>query len=346
MSARITVLFFILITACASTKAQECFASIPSGTQSVCHGSEFEIPVTLGGTAPFTFTYTINGSPQPPVVTSDSLFTLMLYPPSSNNVIQLIGMQDATGCQGNVSGTMNIKRVSIFVQTFITPVSCSGTGIGTATVSVNNGGTPPYSYLWSTGSSSTQINVPIGIYVVTVTDSHGCTQETIADVVQSEPLSVTGIVTNPTCNHNDGSIDISIAGGSEPYETSWHFGPNTEDLINIGSGNYMLFVTDAHGCTGTYSTTVSTFDVTIQSSVAHCQTSLDVSVNGSIAPYTYLWSNGQTTEDISGLNNGWYTVTVTDAAGCTVNQSFLAYLTIPSATIGVSTNPCTGGLTA
>ncbi len=116
---------------------------------------------------------------------------------------------------------------------------------------------------------------------------------------------------------------MSVSGGSNPFQYIWSSGQTTQDLNNIPAGNYSLIVTDNTGCKDTAFVTVTQpTDIIIQSAVvdASCGSANGaafVTVNGGVPGYTYLWSNGGTVDSINNVVAGSYTVTVTDANGCT-----------------------------
>src|SRR5690606_17902940 len=127
----------------------------------------------------------------------------------------------------------------------------------------------------------------------------------------------------PACGQENGSITVTVSGGAEPYTYAWSTGATTKDLTDIGPGNYTVTVTDANGCTAIRSLNVKenntlklSWIVTQTSCLDDASGAVDLLVEGGTAPYTYEWSSGQTTEDISGLIAGVYIVTVRDAAGC------------------------------
>ncbi|HZG01234.1 MAG TPA: choice-of-anchor L domain-containing protein, partial [Chitinophagales bacterium] len=194
---------------------------------------------------------------------------------------------------------------------------------GSAEVTVV-GGAPPYTYAWSTGDTTpTLSNLAAGMYIATATDATGCNAvDTVVIGVSDGPV-VTDSVSNATCNQDDGAIDISVAGGSAPYEFSWSNGALTEDLSALAAGVYDLTVLDANGCSSAQSFTVTqdscggvlTIALTASGSCDSTGASIDATITGGTPPYTVTWSNGETTEDLSGLAAGTYTVTVNDAAG-------------------------------
>ena len=124
-----------------------------------------------------------------------------------------------------------------------------------------------------------------------------------------------------------GSIDLTARGGTGTLTYAWSNGSTTADLTGLGSGTYTVTVTDANGCTATFTTTLTEPNAIVISSVntqPSCNTAngaltgaIDLTASGGTGSLTYAWSSGQTTADLTGLGSGSYTVTVTDANGCT-----------------------------
>jgi hypothetical protein len=132
----------------------------------------------------------------------------------------------------------------------------------------------------------------------------------------------TNSISNATCTSTDGSIDVSVSGGTTPYSYFWSNGAFSQDLNNIAAGTYTLTVMDNGGLQEVNSFIVgSTSPVTLTTSVtnANCPStngSVNLTVNNATAPITYNWSNGATTQDLSSIGSGFYEVTVTDGNGC------------------------------
>ena len=213
----------------------------------------------------------------------------------------------------------------------------------------------PYSYDIDGVSNPTNIfnNLSAGTYTVTATDANGCL--TSQTVTMTEPSTlVTSSVTwsdyngfGVSCNGDiDGSIDLTVIGGVGLHTYLWSNGSTTEDLAGIGAGTYSVTATDDNGCT-TQETVVITESVTLTSSVTwsdyngfgvSCNGvidgSIDLTVNGGVdnQNYTYAWSNGSTTEDLAGIGAGTYSVTVTDANGCTTSETIV--ITEPDVFVG------------
>ena len=132
-----------------------------------------------------------------------------------------------------------------------------------------------------------------------------------------------------SCNGDaDGSVDLTVSGGTLPYNYVWSNSATTEDISGLSSGTFNVVVTDANGCTATDSVTINesaAISTSIISTDVTCNGgydgSADLTVSGGTAPYAFIWSNSATTEDMVNLSSGTYTVTVTDANGCTTTDS-------------------------
>jgi PKD repeat protein len=127
----------------------------------------------------------------------------------------------------------------------------------------------------------------------------------------------------------DGTIDLDVNGGTPPYDYSWSSGQNTEDILAPTGGMYDVDVTDANGCVKTYSITVVEPDkLELSSSLSDVNCNgenngaIDITAIGGTGPYVYLWSNSESTEDISGLAPGTYSIQLTDNNNCFVADSF------------------------
>ncbi|WP_299361883.1 Ig-like domain-containing protein, partial [Winogradskyella sp.] len=171
-----------------------------------------------------------------------------------------------------------------------------------------------------------------GSYMLTVRNRFTrCLTENSTPFILSN-LELSGGTTDVLCNsESTGAIDITVSGGATPYTFLWSNSATSEDLSNVPAGTYTVTVTDANGCTISddftinepteilSSTIVSTTDVLCNGDNTG---EIDLSVSGGTAPYSYAWDNSETTQDISNLTAGTYSVTITDANGCsTTNQA-------------------------
>lgn len=140
----------------------------------------------------------------------------------------------------------------------VTNPVCNGTATGSATATGTNG-TTPYTYLWSNGTTSqTALNLPAGIYAVTITDATNCTATATATLTAPQALVATITATNPTGSNANGAADLTPGGGIAPYSYQWSNGATTQDLTGLTIGTYTVTLFDANNCTKTASVTLST----------------------------------------------------------------------------------------
>ena len=121
--------------------------------------------------------------------------------------------------------------------------------------------------------------------------------------------------------HNDSSgvIQVSATGGTLDYDFAWSNGMNGDNLSELGAGMYIATLTDAHYCSDTITVTLSepsAINVIDSIYYDNYYGAINLTTSGGTPDYTYLWSNGETSNEINGLYGGFYTVTITDANGC------------------------------
>ncbi len=288
----------------------------------ICYGDDSgEIAVTaLNGAPNYSWTYSdgVNGITNITNVPTDNINVPAGY--------YYITLTDVYGC--TAAGEANILEANtpIDSRTRAENVLCHGDSTGNLYVTVY-GGVPPYSYVWSNNATTQNVfGVPAGTYTVTITDFVGCEHED--QVVVTEPdavLEITDVdIQQISCNGmRDGSINISVSGGTPSYTYYWSNGATVQDLHNVAAGSYTVTITDANGCF-----LISTYDIeqpeqlvlSIESRDVRCYAgnsgSIDLTIEGGTEPYTIEWSNHATSEDLSELYAGFYIVTVTDAHGC------------------------------
>ncbi len=304
------------------------------------HNGSLDVTVT-GGTSPYSYMWNT-------LETTEDISGL--YPGAYT-----IAVTDANGC--STTGSWMITEPSDITWVgSTTDVSCFGGSDGHIEGGAS-GGTPPYTYLWSNGATTQDISgLTSGWYTVTPTDSHGCYTFTSRFIGQPTELIIDqlAIITNVSCNGGaDGAIDITVTGGTMPYGYLWNNGATSEDISGLTAGTYNVTVTDAHNCVKTGEWTVtepSALSLTGTPSPALCNGgntgSIDITVTGGTLAYNYSWNNGATSEDISGLTAGIYTVVVTDGLGCTITNSW--QVTEPTALTLTGTPSavlCNGGST-
>ncbi|EIJ40455.1 hypothetical protein JoomaDRAFT_3515 [Galbibacter orientalis DSM 19592] len=262
-----------------------------------------------------------------------------------------VTITDANGCTATTSAEVSEPTV-LSASITATPVSCNGGNNGTADLTVT-GGIAPYSFEWSNDATTEDmIGLTAGTYSVTITDSNGCTATTSAEVNEPTVLSASIVTTPVSCNGgNNGTIDLTVTGGIAPYSFEWSNTATTEDLTGLTAGTYSVTITDANGCTTTTSAEVNeptVLSASIVTTPVSCNGgnngTVDLTVTGGIAPYNFEWTNDATTEDLTGLTAGTYSVTITDANGCTATTSAeVSEPTALSASIVTTPVSCNGG---
>jgi hypothetical protein len=253
----------------------------------------------------------------------------------------------------NMSGCTATRTVvvtqptAIEVSAITTPVLCNGGENGNIETTVT-GGTPPYTFSWSNGAITPQINnLTAGTYTVVVTDANGCTETLAATVTQTQAITLAPVVQPPTCGNSDGAIDLQIVGGTPPYQQIWSTGAVQEDISGLSTGTYSVTVTDASGCTAATTQSIGPYTATITVNDAQCLHNLNLNVFGGTGPYVFAWSDNSASEDLNGVSEGTYSVTVTDMLGCSTVQSVsVTALTPVEVSISLDNSVCTGGLTA
>ncbi|MCP4443283.1 MAG: T9SS type B sorting domain-containing protein [Aureispira sp.] len=227
---------------------------------------------------------------------------------------------DTMGCADTVNFAIGGGAVTTITGILSSNPTC-GLNDGAATVSAS--GATSYSYLWSDGQlTASASGLGVGTYYVTVTGSNGC--EAIDSVSLSIPNgpAITGFVTtNPSCFGTLGSVSVQVTGGNTPYTYAWSNTQTTQSITGLTSGLYTVVVTDFNNCTVTADTTLYSPSIAIDSIQVDNPTCGQTNGELTVVPlggdtYTYLWSDGQTTQTATGLASGQYTVTMSAGPGC------------------------------
>lgn len=236
---------------------------------------------------------------------------------------------DANGCTRTQNYTLTEPQA---LQASVTPtqIGCGAT-TGGASVAVS-GGTAPYTYDWSTGSTAPTVSgLLAGNYSITTSDANGCSVENNFAIATGSGLTVALAGTNILCRGTaTGAIDVTVTGGTLPYTYSWSHGNTQGDQNNITAGFYSVTVTDAAGCMGSGNITLTqpaVLNVAVFKTDISCfglaDGSATATATGGVSPYTYTWSNGQQGAAVSNLASGNYSVTASDANGCFTGESIL-----------------------
>ena len=235
-----------------------------------------------------------------------------------------VTVTDANSCSVTGSTTINTPA-NLSVSLYPTSPTCgSNNGVISAAVS---GGTQPYTYLWSNGQTGSSLNnIVSGNYTVTLTDANNCQFISGITLQSSNNMVITTSSTNATCGNANGTATVSVSNGTSPYIYTWINGQSGQTANSLVQGSYNVTVTDANNCQAvSYATVTAILPPTAnlnatQTACSGNTGSITATISNGTAPYTYSWSNGGTTQTISNLGIGIYTVTVTDANTCT-NQS-------------------------
>ena len=234
---------------------------------------------------------------------------------------------DANGGVKTITGLTVTQPNDITIVPTTTPITCYGANNASITLTVS-GGTAPYQAQWSNlATGFYQNNLAAGNYTILITDSNGCTKTIIVNIPEAPIFTINPAVVNISCfGANDGSINLNLVGGMQPITLTWSDG-STSGLVrnNLPPGTYTVTIVDATPCTINRTFIIvepqplilsanvqDALDCTNSSSGA-----IDLTVSGGTPPFTYNWSNGNTTEDLINLTNGSYAVVVTDSRGCT-----------------------------
>lgn len=301
--------------------------------------------VYTGGTGPYTFLWT------PTFATTPNIASIC-------DGVHDLAVTDGNGCIATASVVITQPTI-LAVSTTTTNSSC-GNADGSACAAIT-GGVPPFSYSWNDPSTQTTIcasNINAGVYTISVTDNNGCSITGVANVNDNTaPVVTIPTSANVTCaGAANGSAQSSAVGGIIPYSIVWTpTGQTTAFISGLSGGIYSVTYTDSIGCIGTTSVTINEPAPLVSGILASsnvscflaCDGTASVGAGGGTAPYTYLWNTTpvQTTVVATGLCAAGYTVTITDANGCTSTSS--VNITSPTAiniaVVSTTNVSCNGG---
>ncbi len=295
-----------------------------------CNGtSTGRIDIFAGGGSG-NLTYSIdNGSTYQP----SSIFANLAA--GSYNIV----VKDASNCSYPFLGNPVIisEPTLVGATTTVVDASCGTSNNGTVTVNAT-GGTSPYNYSLNNGPyfpNPIFTGLSSGNYNVLVADVNGCTFATTATVGSTYTLTASVLTqTDVSCNGGaDGTVTVTSTGGLAPFQFSIDAGLNWQTdsaFTGLSGGVYTIIVKDANGCTDNVSATIIEKPqlVIVADSIlsSNCFTSTDGAVyihaEGGTPAYTYAWSNSTSSQNLTGVANGSYTVVVTDARTCTAQATY------------------------
>lgn len=278
-----------------------------------CNQANGSIAVTpIGGVEPYQYLWNTSAT--------DSLITGL----TSGNYS--VTVTDALGCSSDTMVHLYDIGAGTIIFTSTQDVLCYGDSTGSIYTNIS-GGTPPFSYTWSNGSTDVALDsLPAGTYSLTVTDANNCIISDSTQINQPQaPLAIVDSIKSISCyGAADGYINISVSGGTPPYTQLW-----SPSIVlpaeNLDTGTYILTVTDANNCEKK-----SSYEITEPAEIKSeftitppfCESSNDGVVTfttiGGVGQYLYSWSDSIMHNDSvrTGLQTGDYTVTVYDNNGC------------------------------
>lgn len=232
---------------------------------------------------------------------------------------------DANGCAGQVGFVIN-QPPALQASSVAQHVTCFGYSDGRVLLNVN-GGVQPYQYAWSNGVVTSANNaIPAGNYTCTITDAHGCTVSTSAQVQEPAQLIASLDANSPGCSGiNNGSIASIVSGGTGYYTYQWSTGQQAPSIDGLAPGDYTVNIIDENACLVQLSASLQAAEAfTIYLSTSDTlicngeQAIIEASASGIHNLYSYVWDHG-VTGAIFGANpqvTTTYTVLVQDSAGC------------------------------
>jgi len=328
--------FFNFSWLVAQDKAENLSISTPGGDGIAYSGDGRTFTFTIPGgninNLNIAWESTCGGTFSPNAATQTLVFT----PPPSADISGCIITVSVTDPCGRTTTTS--LRTAIQCDYTATPVvtnlSCYGGSNGKINYTVSGAsvyGSNDYNWqkvgtlITGSGTGTEIAGLSSGSYHVTVTSFTGCTSTFTSLITEPANIVITPTIRSYVCFGETGIINISVGGGTIPYIYAWNGGAATRNRAGITAGTYTLTVTDARGCTKTSVSVVTgqivPFTASYTKTDITCNGLTDgtatVSLTGGTAAFSYLWSDGITTQNRTGLATGSYVVTVTDAVGCT-----------------------------
>lgn len=290
-----------------------------------CHNTGLASVNASGGSSPYIYSWNSN-----PVQTSQTAQNL-----SPGKYICTV--TDANGCSASVSATIQLTGAPQ-LQTSVQNATCDSLTNGSATTTAT-GGIPPFTFQWNTAPpqyTATATALQPGIYIVTITDSGGCTYTDTAIITATGQPVITTAQTNVSCDGNIKGTASASSTGTGPFSYQWSTGVNDTlaFISGLPQGTYTVTVTDSKGCSASKSITLQTggMQLTTSATGLTCATiptgTATVNAQNGNPPYIYTWLTNPVQHDsvATQLPGGIYTVIVTDAGGC----SDSAEVTVPS----------------
>ena len=265
----------------------------------------------LGGTGPFTYLWSTGDTTQ-----------FLVNIPSGQYFVSIL---DSNNCLA-IDTILMIQPNQLNNSSSTIMPACNGYNDGSINV-VASGGTMPYNYLWSTGDTSQNLqNVSAGQYIVSVIDSNSCILYDTIILLEPNAISAIDSIQNVSCNgFSDGSVFLFVDGGTGNYDILWETGDTIPFITNLISDWYEISIVDSNNCLFVDSFFVeepTILEDSISTTEPTCfgfsNGGASVFPYGSVSPYSYIWSNGDTSQFLQNLTAGQYSVIITDNNNCII----------------------------
>ena len=277
----------------------------------VCDGSA--TLTASGGTTPYVYTW------DDPNLQTTAIITGLCQGNYS------VTCTDSEGCPSVTDNVQLDTNPELISSTTVKHTDCDVQN-GEASVQVS-GGTLPYVYSWSNGSTNSGLTgLTVGTFTCTTIDSVGCANIAVIDLGYIDSnTAIIEVIDSISCNGScDGKITVQVTDGIPPYLYSWSLGSSNDTISNLCTDTIFVATTDVTGCPG-YASIILLEPDLISSSISgldetSCNSldgSIDLTPSGGRSPYTFVWNpGGETTEDLNNLGFGTYSVNISDAYGC------------------------------
>ncbi len=303
------------------------------------------VTITQGSVAPYTYQLLNSSGLLINTIPSTNLLNVVF-----NGLIAgtySIKVTDSNNGVKTISGIVVTQPNDIIITAITTPITCYGGNNASITLTVT-GGTSPYTGSWNNLATGLyQNNLSAGTYTVLVKDTNNCPKPITVIIPEAPIFTVNPVVTNVSCfGANDGSINLNFIGGISPIVLTWSDGSIAGTTRNnLGPGTYSVTIRDSKPCYINKTFIIVEPQLLVLASnitnALDCNNansgSINLMVSGGNPPFTYSWSNGATTEDLTNVVAGNYSVTVRDSKGCTKSALYVISRP-PPIVLGVQTN--------
>ncbi len=263
-----------------------------------------------------------------------------------------VTVEDSDGCMATTTTNVSTPTMMEISTSTVNPISCNGANDASIELTIS-GGSGNYFFQWDDPNNqmiATASDLASGTYNVEVADDMGCVVIANFTIEEPDTISIDANITDITCPSDpSGQITLTTSGGTGVLQYLWSNNETTATINNLVAGNYAVTVSDENGCIQQDSFTVlSGNDLSLVLNYENdpCEntaTSIEASVSGGAPTYTYSWSNGETSSTISNLTEGMYTLTLTDANNCAIQDSVYVIVATPiSSEIEMTPATCPG----